>query len=57
MVGARRQWWVSPVKEPFRIFGAQIHAAVTHWLAEIAVPVSTVQGITPIKVHSIRYIR
>src|SRR5687768_9300774 len=44
-----------PAKQPPRVLGAQVDAAVAHGRAEVVVPVGAVQAIALIEVHHIRH--
>ena len=57
LAGAGGQRGVGPVEEPLGVLSAQIHAAVAHRLAEVAVPIRPVQRIARVEVHRIRYVR
>ena len=47
----------SPIIQPFRVGRIHVHAAMTHGVAEVIMPVRTVDTVAFIEIHRIRHIR
>ena len=46
-----------PQKEPFRLFGPHVDAAMAHRRAKVAMPVGAMQSVSLVKIHNVRDIR